>query len=57
MRFIHLLSIYFKVNDRIQLLYLCFLLMTSSCAALFDFPSSCGVHFIRIERSIIQSKI
>jgi len=56
-RFIHLLSIYFKVNDRIQLLYLCFLLMTSSCAALFDFPSSCGVHFIRIERSIIQSKI
>jgi len=24
---------------------------------LFDFPSSCGVHLIHIERSIIQSKI
>jgi len=30
---------------------------SSSCAALFDFPSSRGVHLIHIERSIIQSKI
>ena len=30
---------------------------SSSCAALFDFPSSCGVYLIHIERSIIQSKI
>jgi len=30
---------------------------SSSCAALFDFPSSCGVDLIHIERSIIQSKI
>jgi len=30
---------------------------SSSCATLFDFPSSCGVRLIHIERSIIQSKI